>query len=104
MITTKDVLELVEFLSIVHHVKGRIRLRVSPAILKSKKAIKIDEINDLPKSIAGIKDIRVNKLAATLVITYDNDVFPFELWEDMIKGIDVERVVNIVNSLQKEAK
>ncbi len=35
--------------------------------------------------IPGIKDYRVNKKAVTVVINYDPDILPYDLWEDVGK-------------------
>ncbi len=38
----------------------------------------------------GIQNIRINPVVASLVIQYDPDIFPPDLWERLIAGSDEE--------------
>lgn len=75
---------------IVHHVRGRIRLR---ATLKLGRLLSGKDKKELLARVAstiGIDDIRVNPANASIVIQYNNKVIPVETWEMLFQGSDEE--------------
>ena len=58
---------------VVHHVPGRMRLRVPSA---KGDAQTLQEVRQSLSSLRGIADIRGNALIGTLVIEYDRALFP----------------------------
>ncbi len=106
MIDAKKLVELSSYFSIVHHIKGRIRLRVSSKIkeLKNDSNITIDDIQELPNKVNGIKSLKINKLVGSITIEYDNSIFAYELWEDLINQRDLERIATMLNELYKDYK
>ena len=101
MLNGEKLLELSKYFTPVHHIKGRLRVRVSPSIVKEAEDISVKDIETLPEKIDGLKSVRVNKLAATVIIEYDNSVFPYELWDDFLHGRDLEKVRGVILSLEK---
>lgn len=102
MVTVEKIIRISSYLSKVHHIKGRIRVRVNPKIKDESSDITIDDINSLPQKIKGIKNIKINKIVGSITVTYDNDIFPYELWEDLIAGKNLEKISDILNDLAKE--
>jgi len=102
MVTVEKIIRISSYLSKVHHIKGRIRVRVNPKIKDESNDITIDDINSLPQKIKGIKNIKINKIVGSITVTYDNDIFPYELWEDLIAGKNLKKISDILNDLAKE--
>jgi len=102
MVTVEKIIRISSYLSKVHHIKGRIRVRVNPKIKDESSDITIDDINSLPQKIKGIENIKINKIVGSITVTYDNDIFPYELWEDLIAGKNLEKISDILNDLAKE--
>lgn len=103
MIDTKELIELSSYFSIIHHTKGRIRVRVSPKIKQmNTKNISIDDIQSLSQKIKGINQIKVNKLVGSITIEYDNTIFPDTLWVDLIEQKNLEHITSIINDLSKD--
>jgi hypothetical protein len=68
---------------IVHHIPGRIRLKVKLSGLFLAQDL---DAADLVKCFSGILDARTNAAARTIVIGYDEKVIAPELWERLVNG------------------
>lgn len=104
----EQILHLLSFFSIVHHSKGRIRLRAS---LKLKQEIEklsnpnnftLNDVENLPSKIKGIENVKINKLLGSVTILYNDLIFPSSLWEDIIKNKDKSKLETIIASIKKE--
>ncbi len=68
---------------IVHHIPGRIRLKVQlPGLLLARGL----QAGDLINYITGILDARTNAAARSIVISYDTGVIAPDLWERLVNG------------------
>ena len=83
-------LDLRGHLKIVHHVPGRVRLRAGPALYEQASTLNGRDLQAVLESVGGIRDIRINPAAASLIIQYDPDIFAPDLWEKLIAGSDEE--------------
>ena len=92
MISVDKLIEIGSYLTLIHHTKGRIRVRVSPKIKEQSSGITLEDIEDIPNKIDGIKKIKINKIIGSITIEYDNKVFPDKLWEDMINQENLEEI------------
>jgi hypothetical protein len=103
MITPQQLIDFSSYLSIIHHIKGRIRLRVNPEIKKLNNSnMTLETIESIPKSIEGIHDVKINKIVGSVTITYDATIFPDELWVNLIEQKNLEHITSILNKLIKE--
>lgn len=104
MITVEKIIKISSYLSKVHHIKGRIRVRVNPKIKEESKqsGITLEDIQSLPKKINGIKSIKINKVIGSITVQYDHTVFPYELWEDLLASRNLEKISDVLNELEKE--
>ncbi|XOB63014.1 HMA2 domain-containing protein [Campylobacterota bacterium DY0563] len=102
MITVDKLIEIGSYLTLIHHIKGRIRVRVSPKIKEQSGNISLEDIEDIPNKINGIKKIKINKVIGSITIEYDNSIFPDKLWKDMINQENLEEIAKILNKLTKE--
>ncbi|WP_104722129.1 HMA2 domain-containing protein [Helicobacter mesocricetorum] len=103
-ITPKDLEILADYFSIIHHSKGRIRLRASS---KLKNAVKESSINaqsflEHLQKIPAIKEIKFNKLIGSLTIEYDYNIFQPSFWESSLKGEKLEEISQVINTMLKD--
>lgn len=105
MLKVDNLLELGEYLTIIHHTKGRIRLRVNPKIKEKAQDLSVDMVNNLPTYIKGIEKVKVNKLVGSITINYDTNIFEPTLWEELLKGNISDTLRDNLNALleSKEA-
>lgn len=101
-ITAEKLIECGRYFSLVHHIKGRVRLRVSPKIKEQDGDVTIEEIESLPQKINGIKSLKINKIVGSITIEYDPTIFPPHLWDNLVQGKELDEIVTIVNTLSKE--
>lgn len=101
-ITAQKIVEVASYFTVISHVKGRLRVRVDPKIQNEVSDVSIDDIKTLPQSINGIKNIKINKIVASVTIEYDNTIFQKEKWDDLINGENTDEILEIITNLQKE--
>jgi len=102
LINTEEIIKIAAYFTIIHHVKGRLRVRVNPKIAKENNSISLKEIENLPQKISGIKSIKINKIVASVTIVYDPAIFEYNIWEDLIKGNNLNEITLLINKLAKE--
>jgi hypothetical protein len=76
--TVAELLRLMPHLEVAHHVPGRIRLRI---LLSGLRAVQDVDLQSLVLTIPGVLCFRVNTCARSVVIEYDQQKLPYELWE-----------------------
>ncbi len=102
MISTEDIIKIADYFSIIAHSPGRLRVRVNPKIKNEGGNITLEDIENLPKKINGIKEIKIKKIIASVTITYDPAIFEPRLWEDLIAHKNLDEVTKLINTLAKE--
>lgn len=98
----RQILELSEYFTIIHHTKGRIRLAVNPNIkkmLKEYKTLSIDRVKEFIKKIDGIKEFKFIALLGTITIVYDSNIFNAQMIEDFINGKNTKQITEFINTL-----
>ena len=81
---------LANYLSIIHQTSGRIRLRINPKIkniINEKNYNLKDIFKDFEKSNI-FKNIKINKLIASITIEYDNKKLDDKIWDMWINQKD----------------
>ncbi len=101
-ITPQKLVEIASYFSVISHVKGRLRVRVNPKIKDEVSDVSLEDIQNLTKKTDGIKNIKVNKIVASVTIEYDNSIFAKEQWDNLINGENLDEVIEIITNLQKE--
>lgn len=79
-------------MKIAHHIPGRIRLKIGLSVLKELGPISNSEIDSFLNSIDGIKDVRINKAAGSVVIAYAADKVEPSQWDVLINGDSAQAV------------
>jgi hypothetical protein len=104
MIESKEIINLVSYFTKIHHIKGRLRVRVNPAIVKDVSGISLSDIERISTQISGIKNIKINPVVASVIIEYDDDIFNFQLWEELLNGKNIEFITSEINKLSDKVK
>ena len=80
-------------IEIVHHIPGRIRLRLaldeSSASNLSLQSL-LEQVGDFKKaldSVPAIRSVRVNAMARSCTVEYDPRAVPAQAWVDFIQGV-----------------
>lgn len=90
--TWQDFLPLRRFVTIVHHVPGRIRLRLDrralTASLKGGAAdsLSVAEIQQRLEALPGLKNLRISKPTLSAVLEYDCTLLPAERLEHVLQA------------------
>lgn len=115
-IPIEDITQVAEFFSIVHHIPGRIRIRVNvaklPAIKKWAKETTLREIlpaNEegesfiitLLQSLPAVKNIKVNAIVGSATIKYDKNLFEPSLWESWVKKENLAQIKSKLNEFSQ---
>lgn len=87
-----DLLRLRQALGIVHHVPGRIRLRLGSEIWDwaQVQGLDADQASGWLLTVAGVTGTRLNPAAASLVVEYDTRRLDPDWWETLVLGDDDE--------------
>ncbi|QKF73689.1 hypothetical protein AFAEC_1531 [Aliarcobacter faecis] len=102
MIKTEDIIKIASYFSIIAHSPGRLRVRVNPKIVKEGGNISLKDIENLSEKISGIKEIKINKIIASVTIIYEPEIFKPHLWEDLVKNENIDEISVLINNLAKE--
>ncbi len=79
----ENFLDNIRYLSIAHHVAGRIRIKAGWDAVKKLGDIEPVDIERAIAAIPGIVNYRVNKKALSVIVEYDIDILPYSLWEEV---------------------
>lgn len=80
-------------LHVAHHIPGRIRLRVKAALFRELgDDVDTKVLDEILKTVEAIKDVRVNAIAGSVVVSYDSDRLKPVWWETLINGEDSKAV------------
>lgn len=90
-------LHLRGFVSIAHHVPGRIRLKLDMGALARVPKVDPSPFLDFFARIRGIKVTRINKAALSVVVEYDPVVIAPAVWPRLISG-DAAEVTEILTA------
>jgi len=102
LIKTDDIIKIAKYFSIIAHTPGRLRVRVSPKIKEQSGNISINDIENLPNRINGIKEIKIKKIIGSVTILYDYNIFAPSLWEDLVRNENLDELTQLINKLAKE--
>jgi hypothetical protein len=89
-------MELAGQTTIVHHIPGRIRLKVKLSGLRIAREMNVE---DLVNHFDGILEARPNIAARSIIVTYDTDKIAPALWERLVNE---KRDPSVRNSVREE--
>ena len=101
---TTTLIKLRSYLKIAHHIPGRIRIKINPAVLVQPDALRLASQVDLGQLGQGnghpaIINTRVNKNAGSLVLEYDPQIIAPAVFEEIFKARDEGRVEQLVEQM-----
>lgn len=102
MITAEKLVAMASYFTTIHHVQGRLRVRVSSKIKQENENVTLKDIEAIPEKIVGIKKLKINKIVGSITIEYDHAIFKKELWDDLIAGENPDTLIPLLHSLYKE--
>lgn len=76
-------LDLVRYFKIAHHVHGRIRVKAILNTAHRLADLDTDKLNEILARIPGITNYRVNASALSVIIEYNPEMLPYDLWEEI---------------------
>lgn len=80
-------LDRLRCLSLAHHVRGRIRIKVSwtqlSRLMSTDSLPSASDIEAFLSRMPGIRGCRINRKALSMVIEYDESIWPYRLWEEL---------------------
>lgn len=79
-VVVEDLIRLAPHTEVAHHIPGRVRIKILPSGFLMAQDMDVDEMT---QRIPGILHIRVNPVARSLVIDYDKNLVPYDLWEKL---------------------
>lgn len=83
-------MKLRRYLTVAHHVPGRIRLKLDPNALFQAPSGFAAAFRNWLAAHDGILDVRVNKAALSIVVEYDPVRLPQADWDRLIAGSEDE--------------
>ncbi|MGP1580606.1 MAG: HMA2 domain-containing protein [Wolinella sp.] len=101
-IRVQDLERLLGYFTLIHHARGRIRLRVDPAIRRESKTTSSEDLMSFMARIPGIKNFKLNSIVASITIEYDEQIFPASMWEDLLNRRNLNQIVERIDTLAKE--
>ncbi len=101
---TATLIKLRSYLRIAHHIPGRIRIKVNPALFIQPDALRLAaqvDLGDLGRGNGhpAIINSRINKNAGSLVLEYDPRMIAPAMFEDLFRARDENRVEQLVEHL-----
>lgn len=82
--------EVLPHLQVVHHIHGRLRLRLLPGILAILPNLSGNFLKTKLATLPGILELRINKPAASLLIVYDPQRIQATWWERLLSASSSE--------------
>lgn len=88
--------DLQKHLRVAHHVPGRIRLSFDASLMGHPR---VDKILQEGKTPSGVRSIRINAPARSIIIEYNREVIRPELMQELFSTNRKDRIVEIVDML-----
>lgn len=103
-IKPKDLQIFQDYFSIIHHTKGRIRLRINS---KLKQYTENDTVDfrlflEILEQTPLVLSTKLNTLIGSLTICYDYRLLNPKVFENLIRGENLEEITEIINYYLKE--
>lgn len=89
-------IRLRQYLKIIHHTKGRIRLDINLGIKKEKDLLE----QDFNLDIKGIQEVKVNKILGKITINYDKDIIAQDDINTLFESDDKNTLEQIIKKYE----
>ncbi|MBR8462201.1 hypothetical protein KDD93_03720 [Campylobacter sp. faydin G-24] len=101
-IKTQTLAKIASYFSIISNTNGRLRVRVSSKIKELDSTINLSQIDEMIAKINGIKSVKFNKIIGSVTIEYDHTIFSKDMWEDLLKGRNLDKISTVINEVARE--
>jgi hypothetical protein len=91
--------ELQQYLHVAHHVPGRLRIKFDAALAGHPQA---GDILNPHNPTPGIRNIRLNIGARSVIIEYDQERIQPELLQELLTSKEPSRIQQIINELAEQ--
>lgn len=95
------ILKIASYFTPIHHTAGRLRVRVSAKIKDEAQNINLNQIDEIIKRIDGIKNVKFNQIIGSVTIEYDPQIFPKDIWDDLLAGKNLDKISHTINELAR---
>ncbi len=94
--------ELAPTVAIVHHIAGRIRLKLNAGlpVFADGRQPTLDEVRAAVEAMNGIRSVRINLLARSCTVEYDEKAIPPTAWNDLLNGTESPAADALVGALR----
>ncbi len=92
--------DLRRHMKIAHHIPGRIRLKIGVSALKELGTVNKSDVEGFLNEIDGIKEVRINEAAGSVVISYAPGRVAPERWEQLMHA-DRKQAGPLLESMMK---
>lgn len=99
-LTLEVFLTLRRHLRILHHIPGRIRLKVAASVREDLAGVDRKLLDRILGAIDGIKDVRVNAMAGSVVIRYRASEIRPSWWEALVEGAENQAIALLEQLLE----
>lgn len=94
--------------SIAHHIPGRVRLKFDLGAIEGARLRDVhpESLRLALENIRGVASVRLNALARSCTVEYDEKVIPRAAWEDLLacrKSAAAEILLEILHAKYREA-
>lgn len=96
--TWQQFLPLRGFLKIVHHVPGRMRLRLDKRALVSSPAVPVGELQQALEELPGVRSLRISRATLSAILEYDRLLLPADKLEQLIQASE-EHALAVIEEL-----
>lgn len=96
----KILLSVLPFISIIHHIEGRVRLRINKDIKNKIQNLNVENLKSQINKIQGIKDMRFNPINGSLTINYDKNNLKPEFVSSLFSGNLNKEVITFLDNLK----
>ncbi|PWU30261.1 hypothetical protein DK254_09115 [Pseudomonas sp. RW407] len=90
MVGFETLLALLPKVRVVHHIPGRIRLKLVDLELPSSPRLPargvLHKASEIAARAPGVRSLRLNPLARSCAVEYDPLVIPEQAWADLLAG------------------
>jgi len=99
-----ELLPLRQYVRIVHHIPGRLRVRLTNGGIAAARKFDLTRFRHLLEKVPAVRDLQVSAASLSVVIHYDKSAIAPALWEDLIEGTapDAQSAIRTLESAIKE--
>lgn len=97
----EDILiSVLPYLSVIHHIDGRIRLRINSKIKQEFQDLNTQDLQNYINKIPGITALKFNPINGSLTINYDNKIIKEDFVNSIFSGKIDNKIREFLNKIE----